>query len=104
MCSTNINCRKLENNTGGVQTSAIPVMDHGTKNFIGIWSKCKYIIDVGTKVEISQILRLLLAHLSLAVPVHLKMGKFTIFINYEELDATFVLYYEIVSNYEIEII
>ena len=28
------------------------------------------------------------------------MGKFTMFINYEELDVTFVL----VSNYEIEII
>ena len=34
------------------------------------------------------------------IPAHLKMGKFTMFINYEELDVTFVL----VSNYEIEII
>ena len=67
-------------------------------------------VYVGAKLKISPILRLSLAHfriLSLAdnlkmgwpVPAHLKMGKFTMIINYEELDVTFVL----VSNYEIEI-
>ena len=63
---------------------------------------CSGNIHVGAKLKISPILRLSLAHfriLSLAdnlkmgwpVPAHLKMGKFTMFINYEELDVTFVL-------------
>ena len=47
---------------------------------------------VGAKLEILPILKLFLAHLRiLTLAANLKMDKFAIFINYEELDATFVL-------------